>query len=411
MPKIMILGGGNCQLSAAIRCRELGISTVLIDYTAQPPAAAYADCHEQISTFDATACIAAARRHRIDGVLTLGTDQPVYTAALVADALGLPAPLPPQTAYAVTNKQQMKAIFDTAGIPSAPHRFLQRGATAAELAGLRPPFVIKPVDSQGQRGIALLPTAADVLAHIDTTLSFSRSDSVLVEEYYPNAELTISGWVQNGQLHLLSVTDRLSHHLPPSIGVCYGHRCPSRHIAHYMEIEALSRHITTAFEIQEGPVYYQLLLGSEGLIVNEVAARIGGAFEDIFIPAVSGFAILDALIWQSLGTAPDLQGLVGYSPQQPHGAAGVLLLFCRSGRIRSITPLAELLALPGVVAAGYQYQAGDLVPEIRDATARIGHCVILAADGAELDARVAAFWQHFSIRNPAGEELALPCSL
>ena len=105
MPKIMILGGGNCQLSAAIRCRELGISTVLIDYTAQPPAAAYADCHEQISTFDATACIAAARRHRIDGVLTLGTDQPVYTAALVANALGLPAPLPPQTAYAVTNKQ------------------------------------------------------------------------------------------------------------------------------------------------------------------------------------------------------------------------------------------------------------------------------------------------------------------
>ena len=82
MPKIMILGGGNCQLSAAIRCRELGISTVLIDYTAQPPAAAYADCHEQISTFDATACIAAARRHRIDGVLTRGTDQPVYTASL-----------------------------------------------------------------------------------------------------------------------------------------------------------------------------------------------------------------------------------------------------------------------------------------------------------------------------------------
>lgn len=409
--RIMILGGGNCQLSAVKRCRARGYATVLADYTQQPPAAAFADAHERVSTFDAAACIAAGRRHNIDAVLTLGTDQPVYTAARVAEALGLPCPLSAAAALRVTNKQWMKQVLDAAQLANAPHCFLKRGDTAAALNGLAPPYVIKPVDSQGQRGVALLDSAAQVLAHLEATLAFSRSDTALVEEYYPNDELTVSGWVDDGALRLLTVTDRLSHHLPPSIGVCYGHRCPTRHIARYTEIEALCRRITTAFDIRSGPVYYQLLLGRDGLLVNEVAARIGGAFEDVFIPVVSGFSILDALIDQSLGLQPDLSCLAGYDPRRPRAVAGVLLLFCRGGRLRWLPPLAALRDLPGVIAAGYQYQAGDIVPPIDNATARLGHCVLVAKDAAELDKRVAGFQRAFRVIDEHGADIAIPCRL
>ena len=61
-----------------------GNTLVLADYLANPPAAPLCDRHVRVSTFDVRGCIRAAREAGIDGVFTVGTDQPVYTAACVA---------------------------------------------------------------------------------------------------------------------------------------------------------------------------------------------------------------------------------------------------------------------------------------------------------------------------------------
>lgn len=51
----------------------------------------------------------------------------------------------------------------------------------------------------------------------------------------------------------------------------------------YAEIESISRRTAAAFGIANGPFYLQLLVGKDGIQVNELASRIGGAFEDVFI--------------------------------------------------------------------------------------------------------------------------------
>ncbi len=111
MGGVLILGGSNCQKNAFAAAKRMGLRTVLADYYPNPPAAGLADIHERVSTFDVPGCIALARRHRVEGVMTMGTDQPVYTAARVAEALGLPSQITVETAYAVTNKRAMKERF------------------------------------------------------------------------------------------------------------------------------------------------------------------------------------------------------------------------------------------------------------------------------------------------------------
>ena len=91
MATLMLLGGSNCQLNAARAVRAMGHRLVLADYLEHPPAASLCDAHLKVSTFDVEACIRAARDARVDGVMTVGSDQPVYTAARVAQALGLPS--------------------------------------------------------------------------------------------------------------------------------------------------------------------------------------------------------------------------------------------------------------------------------------------------------------------------------
>lgn len=397
MKKLMILGGGNCQLSAVKRAKALGHYVILADYTNNPPAAGFADKHLKISSFDTEACLAAAEEYSVDGIMTLGTDQPVYTAAAVAHTLGLPSCITMKTALAVTDKQVMKTVLTRANIPTVKYAFINSAAKSHELSALRSPLVIKPLDSQGQRGIFKLSTAEEIIARLPETLSFSRKQTALVEEFYESDEITISAWVQNGTLYMLSVTDRLHYPDPVHIGVCTGHRFPSVHMEEYSEIHTICRRIAEAFEIENGPLYVQLLHGSEGLKVNEHACRIGGAFEDFFIPFLCGFSILDGVIGSALGETPDLSVLRGYSPADCKKQVAVQLTFCASGTVKQMTPLDALLKLPFVLDAGYNFDVGDTVPTLQNATARFGHAVLVADSKNDIADHINTYYDRFKV--------------
>ncbi len=387
---------------------------MLVDYFEAPPAASYADVHCRVSTFDVPACVEAAKKHGVDGVMTLGTDQPVLTAALVSEAMGLPTPITERTALAVTNKRVMKWLLDCAGLPSAPHRFLHVGDGPEALGGLHPPYVLKPVDSQGQRGVFLLEDGPSVLKRLPDTLSFSREDAALVEEYFfaeqnadnPYGEVTFSGWVQDSRLYPLTLTDRMLHPDPVHIGVCTGHRFPSVHMDRYEEVLELCGQLPEAFGIENGPLYVQLLIGERGIVINELACRIGGAFEDVFIPYITGFDILEAVMGEALGQRADVSMLEGYDPSDSPRQAFVRLLFGAPGKISRMTPAEELNALPFVLDAGWNYHPGEEIPPIKNATARLGH-LVLVADG-DMKRKLARADAMLSVTDPDGRELLIP---
>lgn len=404
-PRLMVLGGSNCQINAVRRAASQGIDTVLADYTDCPPAAAEAGIHVQASTFDVPACIEAARRFEVTGVMTMGTDQPVYTAACVSRACGCPSLLSEAEALSVTNKKVMKQILTEAGIPTAPYRIVDCDTDLRELEELRTPLVLKPLDSQGQRGIFLLDSPKDVQKHLGETLSFSRCREALVEEYYQSDEVTVSGWIRDGRLAILTVTDRLLYPDPVHIGVCTGHRFPSVHMNRYEEIEALCRRIVEAFHLKNGPFYLQILIGSEGIRVNELASRIGGAFEDVFILYVTGFDILQAVIDAALGKDVSLAALDGYRADRSGKRVAVQLLFCKPGKVAEVTPLEEICRLPYILDAGYNYGPGSTVPVMENATARFGHAV-LCGDEGNIKERTDDFYRRLSVKSEAGEELS-----
>lgn len=403
-PKLMVLGGSNCQIHAMKRAAALGMDTVLIDYTPNPPAAALCGLHERSSTFDVPACIRVAKEYEVTGVMTLGTDQPVYTAAAVSQSCGLPSLLSEQRALAVTNKKQMKQVLTEAGIPTAVYRLIGRDSSTDAIKGLHAPFVIKPLDSQGQRGIFKLNSAEEVCRHLEQTLSFSRCQEALVEEYYQSDEITVSGWIKDGCLYILTVTDRLLYPDDIHIGVCTGHRFPSIHMDRYEEIHGLCDRITKAFHLENGPFYLQLLLGDQGFIVNELASRIGGAFEDVFIPEITGFDILQAVIDSAVGKEVSVECLRNYSPDKTGRAAAVQLLFCRPGEIDTITPLEEILALPYIRDAGYNFASGQQVKPVENATARFGHAVI-CGDKDTIGNLVEDFYRRLSVISTEGGEM------
>ncbi len=404
MKKIMILGGSNCQKNAVLYAKSLGYEVILADYSKSPPAACYADRHIEVSTFDPEGCIRAARECGADGVMTIGTDQPVLTAALVADALGLPSAISPGAAKSVTNKRIMKAVFRAAGIPTVDYMLIHSGSAPDDIARLPSPAVLKPLDSQGQLGVFRLEDKIQAFQYLERCLSFSREKEALLEEYYPSDEITVSGWIRNSRLTVLTVTDRILLDDPVHIGVCTSHRFPSIHMDQYTEIRAISEKIVHAFGLKNGPVYIQMLIGEDGIMVNEAAARIGGAFEDVIIPRITGFNILDAVMRTSLGMEVNTAPLENFDCSGSEAEASVQLMFADPGFVSHVTPVGDLLALDHVVDAGYNYRPGDTLKSIENATARFGYCV-LVADSGPIEPSVRRFQQTFQILDEKGKNL------
>lgn len=398
---LLILGGSHCQRSAFAMARARGYKTALFDYLPNPPAAVLADLHVQASTFDVEECLKEAQKLSLSGVMTLGTDQPVYTAACIAAKLGLPGLLAVDTAYAVTHKARMKEIFTRAGIPAAPY-CLVKGCdfSAVPFAG---PVVLKPTDSQGQRGVLRAETLEEAARLAPQTLAHSREEALLCEAYYPSDEITVSAWVTAGQAHILTVTDRRTFPHPRHIGVCAAHCFPSRAArGREGEVERLTQAVAQAFGVPAGPLYIQMLIGREGIKVNEVACRIGGAFEDVFIPKVTGFDILGAVMDAAVG--------LPVSPpesRKPRGCVRELMLFAREGRIAALAPLEALRGLPFVLDAGYAMGVGDRVPPLKNAGARLGYAVIWAPDEQAMARQLETFYQTLYIQDAQGNDLLL----
>ena len=419
--KLLIVGGGQGQLRAIRRARQTGLEVVVSDMNPAAPGANLADGFTQADTFDAAATAAAARRQRVDGIATLGTDQPVLTVTRAAGQLGLPRSLSVEQALAVTNKRYMKRWFDECGIPHSPYRIVGPDFRPEQLKGLQPPLVLKPVDSQGQRGVVRLESSDQVADYLPEALSYSRDGYAVVEEFYPGREITFSGWVRQGHMYPLTITDRITRPFYPHIGVCIAHTYPSRCAAEYGgEIVDISRRIVAGFGIRQGPLYFQMLIGPAGVRVNEVAARIGGAYEDEFIPALTGIDIDMLNFAEALGS-PGRPGQLGqpgsfdardsaalHDYRYPAaGALAVLLFFTEPLQVAATGPEAALQRIPGVVAARYLLEPGRQIGPMHNSTGRAGYVIIQADSPVQVNRSIDAVYAALEVIDPAGRNRVL----
>jgi len=387
MKKVMILGAGSCQLNAIRRIKSLGHQVVASDYLKSSLGKEIADYAVLADTFSYEDTLRGAKEHQVDAVMTTGTDQPVLTAAKVSEEMGLISSLSSHQALCVTNKKLMKKIFVKNNLPTVEHVFLKVGFKDIPF---EPPYVIKPLDSRGQRGIYKLDSVEEVREHISKTLLFSREEEVLVEKYYKNKEVTVSGWVQDGNVTILTMTDRVTFSSDEHICVCISHEYPTIHQKYVEALKTCTYKICDAFEITNGPIYFQYLIGDEGVMVNEIACRIGGAYEDLTIPYVTGFDILKRQIDEVLGHRYPAE------ISRNNQVFSTQLFFCRSGKITDIN-IDSLKELPFIMDIGVNYKVGDIISKTENASQRAGYMIVTGDDEESLAINIIKAYDYLEI--------------
>ena len=195
MKKIMILGASILQLPAIEKAIEMGLEVIAVDMN--PEAVGFgvnSVKKEIISTIDTPAILDAARRHKIDGIMTLASDMPMQSVAAVSHELGLVG-ISEDTALKATNKAYMRDALKEAGVP-VPLYFRVKGkeefkeaVKKVRQAGYK--CIVKPADNSGSRGVDLLKEDSDLDAAYNYTICYSRGGEIVVEEYKEGPEVSV----------------------------------------------------------------------------------------------------------------------------------------------------------------------------------------------------------------------------
>ncbi len=377
MKKIMILGASILQFPAIEKALAMGLQVVVVDMN--PDAIGMklpGVIAEVVSTIDIPAVVATAKKHRIDGVMTLASDMPMRSVAAVANELGLIG-ITDDTALKATNKAVMRQALKDAGVP-VPKFFKVSSKEEYDIAvsNFTIPFIVKPADNSGSRGIFKISDLSNnkqIEEAYTYSKQYSRNGDVVVEEYMNGSEVSVETLTIDGECHVIQITDKITTGVPHFVEM--GHTQPTRLRGDIpAKIAEVAKVANRAIGITNGPSHTEIIVTSEGPKIVELGARLGGdCITTHLVPLSTGVDMVECCIKIALGEKPDIEAKF-------HMGSAIRYFNQQAGTVTAINGIEKAKTITGVQQISIVHGVGENVTEIDSSTARMGFVIAQGND-------------------------------
>lgn len=186
----------------------MGFFTIVVSVRANYPGFTIADKSYEIDVVHKEKVCEIAQMENICGIVTDQLDAALPTVAYVAQKMGLPG-IGYDCVLRFTNKFTMRQICEEIGIP-VPKHF--QAATLGEAAHCEKeldfPFMIKPVDGAGSKGVSKVNSFGELEYKFKNAFGHSHCKEVFMEEFLPGAEFAVVGFVIDYQYTNLGIGER-----------------------------------------------------------------------------------------------------------------------------------------------------------------------------------------------------------
>lgn len=401
MKKVMILAGGNDQIALIEELRRYfngDVQIILVDMSDKVRAIPYADIFLKISTMDKDAVLAAAREEKIDYILTACGDQPLSTMAYVATEMGLPTYLSEQDVRDLTNKRFMKEKMVASGIPTARHIYIDKNWDG-KIPEFDYPLVVKPVDSNGSKGVKKVLTPADMEKALKEAFQYSLSGDVIIEEFKQGEELSVDVYVEGTIAKLLSITasKKIQENKDSFTIIQSYYPAP----ADYEEERVLEicQKIADAWHLHDTPLLVQMIQKGDNYNVLEFSARMGGGSKYRLIQVLSGVNIMKVYVEMVMGDKPTV------TPVKQYNNAIMSYIYCYPGVYKSVKGLEELKD-NGVILDYFIYRGPDSVIEKSNTSSdRAAGFLVVGGSQDEVEKKLAEANMSLQVLNDKGADI------
>lgn len=328
MKKILVLGTGNAQMDIIEFCKARDYFVAATSNVAGYHAQKATDVFYQVDITDVDATEKIAKDLSVDFVYSIGSDVAMPTIAKVSENLGLRSFVPYDTAVICNHKNTLRKTLEEKNIDgNIPHQIL--GSPSEEIF-IPFPAIMKPSDSQGQRGVRKVYTASEVKEHFTETVGFSREKKVIIEPFIDGNEISVNVFLENGAFKFYLISDRKVWDEYPG-GIIHEHIIPSKYEADSQtagRIRELVAKTLGAIGLKDGPAYFQIMIDACGKpYLIEVTPRLDGCHMWRAIRFATGVDLLAATMDMLEGkqyTQPETYSCTPYSLEFLCGKPGTV---------------------------------------------------------------------------------------
>ena len=368
---LLIVGAGFGQVPAIKKAKELGLDTIVIDKNPNAIGMAMVKKSFPVDIIDEEAVLSLAKKHNIDGVMTMQTDLPIPTIGLLNDTLKLKG-VSYQCALDCSHKTQTRIKLKEKQIPQPDFEIVTTYDQAIKAASkIGYPIIVKAVDSSGSRGVTKVKTESAVRDAFDEALKYSRQKNILVEDFIDGIEIGAQAFSVNGEcVKVLIHNDTLA---PGEFMVPTGHSFPTFIEGEQLEYALKSiKDCVEALNINEGPSNIDLIFDKKDgkAKIIEVGARIGATCLPELVEHFSGIDWVKATILNALGEEVDL------TEKQFVPTAAEILEAPKDGVLQDIIVPEFVSNHKNLLEIEITVEKGEEVSILRKGTDRIGKIIV-----------------------------------
>ena len=199
--KILILGAGQGQVPLVKFAKENNYYVIVVSPEGDYPAFKYADKCIYLNLLDKEGVLNVANEENINAIATDQTDISVGVVEYVAEKLNLPH-VKSKSVENFRDKSRMRDICKQFGIKTIPYCVTESIEEAISFWNENKNFkvIIKPIDSQGSRGIETATTLDEIEFAYNNAKKYSFSKKIIIEQFIEGEEIEVDTVVNNDRI-------------------------------------------------------------------------------------------------------------------------------------------------------------------------------------------------------------------
>ena len=365
--KLLILGG-NPETSALVKvANEMGVKTIVASARHTDDAKKYAWKSSDVDGMDVPGLIALAKEEEVDGVLVGVADILVPSYCKVCDALNLPCYATQRIVDVFSYKDVFKATCESYGIHGIPEFYLDADMKPTDVAKIKYPVMVKPVDNGGGVGMTVVYKESELKAAVEKALAASPNKRFIVERYMDGVEdMGMYYTFKDGYCSASCIYDRYTTDEQPGLSrVCLGGTYPSKHMNDYMKrMHFNAVRMFKEIGIKNGILMLSGFYEDGEFYVYDTGFRLQGEAPHLLLNAIYGYDQREMLIRFALtGSEGDKVDLYKEDPYMDGKFASTVWFLLKKGVIGKIEGFETITDDKRVVANVQRLYEGDTVPE------------------------------------------------
>ena len=356
MKKILIIGAAVYQLPAIQRVVELGYEVYCVDYKEGQPGFEFATGYRVVDVKDKENCLKYAQELDVDGVMSWGSTLTLPTVSYIGERMNLPC-MPISTAEISTSKYLIRKKLTDCGLNSGGEVFDLHSWEEVDSKQYVVPFVVKPCDGSGSRGVYIVKDEAEIKKAIQYAFDGARDKQIYVEPYIEGVEYSAEAYASNGEVHVYSIVKTEFNWTKD-----YPVYKQTTYLGISKETEALIteevRKATSALGLNFGPINFDIIISdADGKpYIIDVGIRNGqNLIASHIVPYSRGVDELNNSINICIGNNMEIK------PKRKEYISSRLLIYI-PGTIEEIKSYQNLIGKDHIVDIIMRKKVGDVLP-------------------------------------------------